>query len=535
MTEFDYIIVGAGAAGCVLAYRLSADPAVTVALIEAGGRDSSYFVRMPKGLAKVMQDPRRTWLYPAEPAADNACQTEIWARGRLLGGSSSINGMMYVRGQPADFNEIAAQSSADWSWAHVGAAYQALENHELGRGETRGDTGPLRLSLPDRRTALTEAVLAAGRSMGLTLKQDINQPDDQPAVGYAARTIWKGRRQSASKAFIDPVRSRRNLTIISDATVDRVVFDGLRAVAVELCADSSAADRLSARREVILSSGTIATPGILQRSGVGPRSLLESLGIDLVQEQSGVGQNLIEHRGILPQWKLSRPLSDNSEYAGLRLLKNTLQYVLSGTGPMSSAAYEMGAWLKSGPGQPRPDVQLLIAPFSFDYSTARQTLEKQPGIGMVAYPLRPQSTGAVNIVSRDAHVLPKLEANYESCAEDRALMVRTLQLAREFMAQPALSAFIEEETFPGKDCVTDQQILQAYARHGSCGYHAVGTCRMGNDQQSVVDERLRVRGLSGLRVVDASVFPQIPSGNTNGPTMALAWRAADLILADQQG
>lgn len=535
MVEFDYIIVGAGAAGCVLAHRLSADPGVSVALLEAGGKDDSYFVKMPKGLAKVMQDPKCTWLYPAQPEAGNAFGEEVWARGRLMGGSSSINGMMYVRGQPADFDEIAAQSSQDWSWNHIAAAYRALENHELGAAATRGNAGPLRLSLPDRRTALTEAVIRAGVSMGMPRKEDVNDPDDAPGVGYASRTIWKGQRQSASKAFVDPVRGRANLEVISNATVDRVLFDGTRAVGVSLAPGGSREGELRARREVILASGAMASPGILQRSGVGPRALLERLGIEVVHDNPQVGQNLIEHRGILPQWKLSQPLSDNREYAGLRLLKNTLQYVLRGSGPMSSAAYEIGAWLKSAEDAPRPDVQFLVAPFTFDYSTHRQTLEKHPGMGMVAYPLRPDSRGSVHIRSRDPHQLPELKANYRASEHDRKLMVRTLELARQFVAQSPLAAYVVEETFPGAHCVSEDQILDAYDKHGSCGYHAVGSCRMGSDVESVVDPALRVRGVSGLRVVDASIFPQIPAGNTNGPTMAMAWRAADLILGNPDG
>ncbi|MEQ5837308.1 GMC family oxidoreductase N-terminal domain-containing protein [Marinobacter sp. NFXS9] len=531
MAEFDYIIIGAGAAGCVLAHRLTNNPRIRVALLEAGGKDDSYFVKMPKGLAKVMQDPQRTWMYPAQPEASSAFKEEYWARGRLMGGSSSINGMMYVRGQPGDFNELAAQSSADWDWEHIAKAYREIESHELGAAASRGADGPLRISLPDRRNVLTEAVIQAGVRLGLPRKEDVNEPDDQPAVGYASRTIWDGRRQSASTAFIDPIRDRDNLTIISGVTVDRVLFDGDRAVGVAL-APGSAEGALRATREVILAAGALASPGILQRSGIGARELLESLGIEVVHDNAQVGQNLIEHRGLLPQWRLSGAPSDNREYAGLRLLKNTLQYVFRRRGPMSSAAYEIGAWLKSDESQPRPDIQFLIAPFTFDYATERQTLEKHPGMGMVIYPLRPQSHGSVNIASRDPHQLPALQANYRACEDDRALMVRALRLARQFVAQSPLAPYVVEETFPGPQCVDDDQIIDAYDSHGSCGYHAVGSCRMGRDAESVVDPALRVRGVRGLRVVDASIFPGIPAGNTNAPTMAMAWRAADLILRE---
>lgn len=531
MNEFDYVIVGAGAAGCVLAYRLSEDPSVTVALLEAGGSDHHPFVTMPKGLAKMMADAKRTWMYHAEPEKSNAFQTdEYWARGRLMGGSSSINGMMYVRGQPADFDEIAALSSDDWSWRHIGAAYQALESHELGEGETRGAKGPLKLSVTNRRNPLSEAMIEAGVAMGLARKTDVNAPDGDPCIGYAARTIWQGQRQSAARAFIDPIRHRANLTVVTDALADKVNFEGRRARSVSIVpSGAQPAREIMARREIILAGGAMASPGILQRSGVGDRELLQQLGIPVVQHSPQVGRRLLEHRGLIVQWKLRVPLSDNAEFGGLRLLRNVARYFLAKTGPMATAAYEIGAWFKSSPSVPRPDIQFLVAPFSFDYATKRATLEKFPGMGIVGYPLRPTSPGEIHIKSRDPRELPTLKPNYAATPEDRALMLETLRLARTYAAQPALSQMIEAETFPGPQCVSESDVLDAYAKYGSCGYHAVGSCRMGNDEESVVDPELRVRGVDGLRVADTSIFPQIPSGNTNGPTMAMAWRAADVI------
>lgn len=531
MREFDYVIVGAGAAGCVLAHRLSATPGVTVALLEAGGSDKHPFIQMPKGLAKVMADPKRTWQYRADPEAATAYQPEVWARGRLLGGSSSVNGMMYVRGQPADFDELARVSSDDWSWRHIGAAYRALEAHELGEGETRGGNGALRLTLADRRTPLTEAMIAAGSAMGLARKEDVNDPDNAACVGYASRTIWRGRRQSASTAFLDPVMHRANLQVIADATVDRIRFEGKRAVELEVLSGSERTV-LRARKEIILAAGAMASPGILQRSGVGAAAQLAQLGIQVVHDSPEVGRNLREHRGIIQQWRLKVPMSDNSEYAGLPLLRNMLRYYTARSGAMASAAYEVGMWLKSDRTVPRPDIQFLVAPFSFDYSTQRTALEKQPGMGIVGYPLRPTSSGEIHIRSRNPIELPELKPNYRVTTEDRALMIRTVQLAREFASQTPLRAFIEAETFPGLACESDDAIIEAYDRFGTCGYHAVGSCRMGNDAASVVDPELRVRGVEGLRVVDTSIFPQIPSGNTNAPTMAMAWRAADLILRE---
>jgi|TARA_R110001583_G_scaffold83667_1_gene220822 choline dehydrogenase-like flavoprotein len=532
MTHFDYVIVGAGAAGCVLANRLSEDPSISVALLEAGGEDRHPLLHMPKGVGKLITDPKHTWSYLSEPEQGTAYTAENWTRGRVMGGSSSMNGLMYVRGQPADFNEIAAQSSDDWSWQHIGAAYAAMETHELGAGPDRGAQGPLKITMADRRSALTEAMVAAGASMGLRKSEDVNAPSDAPAVGYAARTIWGGQRQSAAKAFVDPARPRANLHIFTGILADKIEFENGRAVAVVANkVGKTEAQRFYAKREIIVAGGTMASPGILQRSGIGAASLLAELGIPLVADRPAVGENLLEHRGILVQWKLKQPLSENCEYTGWRLLKNVFQYFIKKTGPMASAAYEIGAWFKSSDAVARPDIQFLVAPFSFDLSKpGREHLETFPGMGIVAYPLRPSSKGSIHINSCDPTAMPVLRPNYHTTEEDCHLMVRTVELAREYAAQPALAEMIEAESYPGPDCRSEADILAAYDKHGSCGYHAVGSCRMGKDEDSVVDPELRVRGVQGLRVVDASIFPQIPSGNTNGPVMAMAWRAADVIL-----
>jgi choline dehydrogenase len=533
MKKYDYVIVGAGAAGCVLAYRLSEDPKVSVALLEAGGADKNPFIHMPKGLAKAMSDPALLWAYAAEPEKGNAFQPEYWVRGRVLGGSSSVNGMMYVRGMPADFDEIAAASSDDWSWRHVGAAYSALEA-PLDGVPPAGGRGPLRLSKADRRTALTEAMIEAGVSMGLRRKEDTNEPGSGDGIGYSTRTIWKGRRQSAATAFLNPIRDRPNLAILTHALVDKVNFEGRRAVSVSIAgAKDRPSEVVAANREIILAGGAMASPGILQRSGIGPAALLADLGIPLIQDSPQVGQHLLEHRGIIMQWKLKVALSDNAQYSGWRLPLNVARYYLAKNGPMSSAAYEIGAWFRSSPAVPRPDIQFLVTPFSFDFSAQRTKLETFPGMNIVAYPLRPISRGEINIRTTDPNVLPVLKPRYYSELADRALMIETVKVARRYADQEALQQFIEIETYPGPQCRSDDEIIDAYDRQGSCGYHAVGSCRMGSDPASVVDPALRVRGVEGLRVMDTSIMPQIPSGNTNGPTMAMAWRAADVITRDR--
>lgn len=531
MAAYDYVIAGAGAAGCVLAYRLSQDPSVRVALVEAGPRDSHPFISMPKGLAKVMQDPKHLWVHASKPDASTAGQSEMWVRGRVLGGSTSVNGMMYVRGQPADFDAIAELSSDDWRWEHIQDAYRALEDHELGASPARGAGGPLKVSMPTLRDKLSEAQVAAGEAMGWRRKADVNEPDNDVGIGYAPRTIHKGKRQSAATAFLRPIEGRPNLTILTERTVNRVLFEGQRAIGVEVLRNG-AAEAILARREVIVCGGAMASPGILERSGVGDATRLEALGIPVVSHNPEVGEGLIEHRGFILQWKLKTTLSQNREFSGWRLLRATARYYLTGGGPMSSAAYELGGWFKTRPGLNRPDAQMLIAPYSFDMAKHRTALEPFPGMNAVVYPLRPTSRGSIHIETRDPEAAAAFTPNYRATQADREAMIGAIRVMRHYAAQSPLAEMIAEETLPGPACTTDAQILEAYDRLGTCGYHAVGSCRMGADAASVVDPALRVRGVTGLRVMDTSIMPTIPSGNTNGPTMAMAWRAADLILRD---
>lgn len=531
--SFDYVICGAGAAGCVLAYRLSEDPSVKVALVEAGPRDRHPFIKMPKGLAKVMQDPKHLWVHMGEPEQSNGNQPEPWVRGRVLGGSTAVNGMMYVRGQPADFDSIAEQSSDDWNWKHIGQAYQELEQHELGADETRGDEGPLKISMPTQKLPISDAQIQAGEAMGWQRKEDINAPDDQVAIGYAPRTIWKGKRQSAAEAFLRPAEKRSNLHVLTESTVDRVIFNGKRAVGVEILRKGSR-EAVLANREVIICGGALASPAILERSGIGQKERLEKLGIALVHESPEVGEGMIEHRGLIMQWKLTKAaMSQNRVFGGWRLLLATLQYYLTGDGPMSAAAYEIGGWFKTRPGLNRPDAQMLIAPFSFDFAKDRTELEKHPGINAVIYPLRPTSRGSIHITTSDPDAAAGFKPNYRATQEDKKAMVGAVRVLREYAEQRPLAAMIEQETMPGKAFSTDEEILAAYDQFGTCGYHAVGSCRMGSDANSVVDPQLRVRGISRLRIMDTAIMPVIPAGNTNGPTMAMAWRAADLILAEK--
>jgi choline dehydrogenase len=528
MTDYDYIIVGSGAAGSVLAYRLSENPANRVLVLEAGGEDKHPLIHMPKGIAKVMADPAHVWPHESKPEASTAGKSEYWVRGRVLGGSTSINGMMYVRGMPADFDGIAELSSGDWSWEHIGAAYKALEHHELGESETRGGSGPIRITMPTFRDRLSDAQIAAGHALGWGSKPDMNEPDDAVAIGYAPRTVFKRKRQSAAGAFLRPAMRRANLTVLTNATADKVLFEGKRATGVRVIRNGTT-DTFKAR-EVILCGGALASPAILERSGIGDPALLKGLGIPLVHAQPQVGENLLEHRALILQSRLKDPLlSHNRQYQGWRAIWNGIKYYLGVDGLMSAASYEIVGWLKTDPALNRPDAQILVAPFSFNMQDRTQ-IEDVPGMHVTLYTLRPDSKGSVHIESADPNAAAAIAANHHATGHDRKAMVALVRAVRAYLATEPLASLIECETSPGPAYQSDDEIIAAYDRFGTCGYHAVGSCRMGKDPASVVDPQLRVRGVKGLRVIDTSIMPVIPSGNTNGPTMAMAWRAADVIL-----
>jgi choline dehydrogenase-like flavoprotein len=435
--------------------------------------------------------------------------------------------MVYVRGAQLDFDDLAKLSSDDWNWTSISEVYRAMEAHELGSAGSRGGNGPLRITLPEYRSQLTEAVLSAGEAMGLERVEDINDPADRERVGYAPRTIYKGKRQSAATAFLRPAMKRPNLTVLTGAVIDRVLFEGKRATGVSAIRDGAPVSYSAS--ETIICAGALASPVVLQRSGIGPAGLLSRLGVPIIHENESVGADLFEHRGIVFQWKVPDALSQNRAFRGLGLVASVLRYYLSGKGAMAGGAYDMAAYAKSDSSLDRPDLQILMSPYTFNFTALPLRVENHGGLNFCIYKIRPDARGSVTITSRDATELPEITPCYASHSSDRAIIRKMFDYVRSYVSQPPLADLIEAETRPGEQYAGAEAIEKAYLQFGYANYHASGTCRMGQDESSVVDPKLRVRGVDGLRVVDTSIFPFMLAGNTNAPAMAIAWRAADLI------
>ncbi len=527
--NYDHIIVGAGSSGCVLANRLSEDPTTTVLLVESGPDDTSPLIRMPRGIGKLLAPGNpHVWDYQVSPGGSHPSET--WLKGRAIGGSSSINGMVYVRGAPLDYDHWAALGCTGWSWDEMGRRFVALEDHALGAGAWRGVGGPLRIGIHPAGNPLCEAMLDAAGSMGVPRAADMNGPDavKNGGMGYQPVTTWRGKRFSAARAFLSPVRARPNLTVLPEADVLRVVFEGRRAVGVDL-RHGHVQRRVRANWGVILSAGAIQSPKLLQLSGIGPGALLQSLDIPVIANSPGVGRNLREHRYLSTQYRVIGG-SLNRRFSGFGLATAVASYLFRSKGPLTHAAHEIGGFVKTRPELDHTDAQIGFGLYSMHGGEKGVEIDPFPGMSVLGYFTRPESQGEIRIVSPDPDTPPFIDANHFSAEIDRVSAVSLFRWLRALGRQPALARWIVEETAPGPGIDSDEDILANAIALGGTAFHVCGTARMGSDGEAVLDPQLRVRGVDALRVVDTSIMPTIVSGNTNAPAMAIGLRAADFIL-----
>ena len=527
MKSFDYIIVGAGSAGCVLANRLSADPAVEVLLIEAGGSDKSLMIHMPAGIPALLgkRNPHN-WYYDTEGQLHLNNRRLYWPRGRGWGGSSSINGMIYIRGHARDYDRWRQMGLEGWSFADVLPYFKRAETNENGSDDFHGGAGPLHVSNGRSANPLFRAFVEAGQESGHAYTADFNGPA-QEGFGPYQLTIRDGRRWSAAKAYLHPAIERPNLTVESLAHVTRVLFEDARAVGIEYVQKKQTV-KARAGREVILSGGAVNTPQLLMLSGIGDANILNRFDIPVQTDLKGVGRNLQDHLDCSIQYECSQPITLYSQANPLSAAKTGLQYMLFGTGLATGQGLEAGAFLKSRPDLETPDLQLhFIAALMFDH-----TRKKADRHGFMAHvcQLRPESRGYISLKSADPFIEPVIQPNYLEAEEDRRALREGVKLTREVFAQAAFDPFRGPGLMPGAHVQKDDQIDAFIRRTAETIYHPVGSAKMGKGADAVVDAQLRVYGVEGLRVVDASVMPDLVSGNTNAPVIMIAEKAADMML-----
>ena len=540
VSQWDVIIAGAGSAGCVLAGRLSADSTLKVLLIEAGPIDSSPLIRLPKGMTKLLSDPRHAYFYPTEWSSNRPdSKPEVLLRGRGLGGSSNVNGIVYHRGQPQDYEDWTALGLKGWSWADMLPCFRGLEDNALPPTEWRGPGGAIPLRVAKRLPRLANAMVAAAGSMGLPHKEEPNLPQ-QFGIGPTAENIdGRGRRVTAASAFLPPdVRRRPNLSILVDTRVDRILFEGRKAVGV-ICTRDGAQQEYRTNREVVVCMGTLESPRILQISGVGPAEHLASIGVKPVADRRGVGANYRDHYCHFTQWRLRHQVdSENREFVGWRLAANVLRYYGLRGGPLSTGSTQVVIFPEVLPGNTgRADAEFVYGPYSLTTRPGKDdqiVMEDAPGCNFNGFALRGTSQGSVMARSADPAAPPVIRPNYLATDYDRAVTVGLVRFIKRLMTHPLLEPYVVGELGEAARVQADDEIIDLVRRTGNSGYHSVGTCKMGvdDDREAVLDERLRVRGVSGLRIADCSVMPVQVSANTNGPVMAIAWRLADMMKED---
>ncbi len=526
---FDYIIVGAGSAGCVLANRLTASGRHRVLLLEAGGHDRNIWIHIPLGYGKLFSNPKVNWLYTTEPEPELNNRRVIQPRGKVMGGSSSINGLLYIRGQHEDYDHWRQLGNAGWSFNDVLPYFRRAEDQERGADELHGIGGHLKVSDVCEPHPLCEAFIAAAQKSGFPRNDDFNGAA-QEGAGYFQLTTRNGRRWSTAVGYLKEAKRRPNLTIVANALAGRILFSGRRAVGVEYRQGGST-HTAHANAEVIVSGGAFNSPQLLQLSGLGPAKILRDLGVDVVADMPGVGADLQDHLQIRMLYRCTEPITMNDVINNWRhRYAAGLRYLLSRKGLLTIGAGYAGAFLRTRPDLATPDVQFHFLIFSAD--TAGATLHAFPGFMASVCQLRPDSRGFVRITSRDPAVPPAIQPRYLSARTDCDCVVDGMKLLRRVMNQPVMRRYIAEEHAPGEQCASDADLLAFARQTGTTVYHPTSTCRMGSDPNAVVDERLRVRGFERLRVIDASIMPTVVSGNTNAAAVMIGEKGSDMVLAD---
>ncbi len=527
--HYDYIVVGAGSAGAVVAHRLSADSRNKVLLLEAGPAGHPWS-RIPVGYARLVANPAVNWLYSGEPEASTDGRRVAVPRGRMLGGSSAINGLAFVRGQKQDFDTWAQMGNAGWAYEDVLPFFKRMESYEGGGDDRyRGRSGPLRVTDPEPCEPFHKAVIEAARQVGIPHNPDYNG-ERQDGIAMSQATIASGQRMSTARCYLDPARRRPNLRIETGALAESLILEGKRCVGVRYSVGGAVREARAAH-EVVVSGGSINSPQLLELSGIGQPERLKALGIEVRHELPGVGENLRDHYAPRTRWAIgARGVTYNDTGRGLGLVRQALRYALGGSGLLGMVAAPLRAFVRSREGLEAPDLLLGWVPMFVEQAPTGPRIARESGVTCYAHPMRPESTGHVHVVAADPRIPPAIRFNFLSAPADAELTVRAVLIARAIMTAPAMAALQTTELAPGADCTKHDEIIDWVKRVAETTYHPVGTCRMGTDARAVVDPRLRVHGIAGLRVADASIMPTLTSGNTNAPSIMIGEKAADMVL-----
>ena len=533
MENFDYIIIGAGSAGCVLANRLSTNPKTKVLLLEAGGKDTSPWIHIPGGYFKTMNNPNTDWCFKTEkePNCDN--REMVYPRGKTLGGSSSINGMLYIRGQSNDYNYWRQLGNVGWSWENVLPYFKKSEDFQFGENEFHGSGGPIKVEKIRATFKVLDLFLEAAEEFGYKKTEDFNSGNNE-GMGYFPFTVKNGFRCSAAVGYLNPIKKRKNLKIITNAHIKNIEFENKTAKNVNYWLDNNLVT-VKANKEIILCAGTIGSPHILQASGIGPGDLLKNNNVEVIKDHPGVGKNLTDHLMLRPVYKIKNLETLNDIYYSIsKKILTGLQFFLFRKGPLAVGASYVCGFIKSDSHLETPNLQFHISPASTDF-LGKSSLHKFPAFTPTISNVRPTSRGSIELKSPDTRVSPKIKMNYLSTNEDREIAGKSLKIVRKIvMNSKAYKEYQPEELRPGIDITDNETLATEAGKFANTIFHPVSTCRMGNDENAVVNDKLIAHGLENLRIVDASVMPHITSGNTNAPTIMIAEKAADMILEDSK-